>query len=102
LQTTVQNSVSALQSSHEVLGYVSRTISESTDAVGQAHNGIDSIADSVREQKVASERISQNIEHIAQGSATNTANAASARSTSQELADVARLLQQSVQHFRVG
>ena len=102
LQSTVQNSVAALQSSHEVLGFVSRTFAESTDAVGQAHSGIDSIANSVREQEVASGRITANIERIAQGSETNTAKADSARSASRELADVAQRLQSAVHHFRVG
>ncbi|HEX8986539.1 MAG TPA: methyl-accepting chemotaxis protein [Rhodocyclaceae bacterium] len=102
LQTSVHDSVQALQSSHEALGYVSRTIEEGGRAVGEAHAGIDAIADSVREQKKVSEDIANNVELIARGAESNSALAEEARAASRGLDQVAHDLQESVRHFRVG
>jgi methyl-accepting chemotaxis protein len=102
LQSSVQDSVQALQASHEALGYVSRTIDDSGRAVGEAHAGIDNIADSVREQKTVSEDIAKNIERIARGAEANSALADEAHAASHGLDEVAHALQQSVRHFRVS
>jgi methyl-accepting chemotaxis protein len=102
LQSSVHESVQALQASHEALNYVSRTIDDSGRAVGEAHAGIDGIADSVREQKKVSEDIASNIERIARGAEVNSSLADDARATSRALDEVAHSLQQSVRHFQVG
>ncbi|MDO8930759.1 MAG: methyl-accepting chemotaxis protein, partial [Rhodocyclaceae bacterium] len=102
LQASVQDSVQALQSSHEALGYVSRTIADSGSSVGQAHAGIDSIAGAVSEQKHVSQDIAANIERIARSAEANSTLADDARTSSHDLSQVARSLQESVHHFRVG
>ncbi|MGE5465923.1 MAG: methyl-accepting chemotaxis protein [Ignavibacteria bacterium] len=102
LQTSVHDSVQALQASHDALGYVSNTIRDSGQAVGEAHAGIDNIADSVREQKKVSEDIAANVERIARGAEANSAMAGQARESSRGLDEVAHALQECVRHFRVG
>ncbi|HEX8964098.1 MAG TPA: methyl-accepting chemotaxis protein [Rhodocyclaceae bacterium] len=101
LQSSVHDSVQALQTSHEALGYVSQTIRDGGMAVSDAHAGIDGIADSVREQKKVSEDIAANIERIARGAEANSALADQARAASQGLDRIAHALQDSVRHFRI-
>jgi len=100
LQTTVKGSVSALQSSREALNFVSTTIAESAGSVAQAHGGVDSIAGSVREQRVASERVAVAVEQIAQRAQDNSALAAEASQASRQLDEIAGQLRQSVSHFQ--
>jgi methyl-accepting chemotaxis protein len=102
LQSSVHDSVQALQASHEALGYVSRTIEESGSSVGQAHAGIDNIAGSVSEQKTVSQDIAANIERISRSAEANSALAGNARDSSHSLGQVAHALRESVRHFRVG
>ncbi len=100
LQTTVEGSVGALQSSHEALDFVSTTIAESAKSVAQAHGGVDSIAGSVREQRVASERVAVAVEQIAQRAQENSALASEASEASRQLDEIAGKLRQSVSHFQ--
>ncbi len=102
LEATVQESVSAIQTSREVLDNVSRTFEAGSRIIDNAHQGIDNITDSVRAQKTASEGIAGNIERIARGAEENTTVAAQARSAVHDLDRIAGSLRQAVGHFRVS
>lgn len=66
-----------------------------------ARDGVDSIAHLSREQKLAAERIAQNVERIARMVEANSHASEQANAAAHELSSRARSLQQTVNHFRL-
>ncbi len=66
-----------------------------------ARDGVDSIAHLSREQKLATERIAQNVERIARMVEANSHASEEANAAAHELSQRARSLQQTVNHFRL-
>jgi len=66
-----------------------------------ARDGVDSIAHLSREQKLATERIAQNVERIARMVEANSHASEQANAAAHELSRRARSLQQTVNHFRL-
>ena len=66
-----------------------------------ARDGVDSIAHLSREQKLATERIAQNVERIARMVEANFHASEEANAAAHELSQRARSLQQTVNHFQL-
>lgn len=65
VRNAIRNGTKAIQASTGLAVEVQGTIEQARESVEHAERGIDEIAHSVREQKLASTEIAQNMEHIA-------------------------------------
>ncbi|MDN0083086.1 methyl-accepting chemotaxis protein [Crenobacter sp. SG2305] len=101
LDTVVQQGLSSLATSREVVGSVAALFSASDVSVRESGQDIDSIAASVEEQKAASTDIARKMEQMAQMAEEATAAMQSIDESSQKIASVAGELGQSVQFFRL-
>ncbi|MDN0075770.1 methyl-accepting chemotaxis protein [Crenobacter sp. SG2303] len=101
LDTVVQQGLSSLATSREVVGSVAALFSASDVSVRESGQDIDSIAASVEEQKAASTDIAKKMEQMAQMAEEATAAMQSIDESSQKIASVAGELGQSVQFFRL-
>jgi methyl-accepting chemotaxis protein len=100
LSEAVQESLDTLRGSHDSLRGVAEVLRKSAHSVSTAHEGIDQITDSMREQKAASDDIARNIEDINQLAETNAAAANRNRDAAQEFSRISLELRTAISWFR--
>ncbi len=98
---SVQSGLNSLQSSRAHMEAVASVLSESTETVNNVSNGVDDISASVNQQKVASQDISRNLEHMASMAEANTASIQSTVQAVREMETLASSLRDAGGQFKV-
>jgi len=101
VESSIQQGLQLLQSSHAFMENVSLVLTEANEAVNRANQGVDDITASVNEQKSASNDIARNIETIAQMAEENSASIGGAFDSAHQLKELAANLQNLVGRFQV-
>ena len=98
---TVKTGIDALTTSQAALGEVSEVLNSSMGSVSQAHQGVDEITNSVREQKAASQDIAVNLENIVRAAEESNAVIGQAEAAARDFEAIAGDLRAAVSHFKV-
>jgi len=101
LLDTVRDGIEALKVSQHALGEVSSVLESSMNSVSEAHQGVDNITNSVREQKSASRDIAVNLESIVRAAEENTGIIGQTESAARDFKNIADDLRTTVSRFRV-
>lgn len=100
VERSIQNGLQSLAASQAFLGTVRDVLGEAGQSVVQANQGVDDIAASVKEQKVASNDIAKHVERIAQMAEENSAAIVETSSAAHRLEQLAAALQEAVGRFK--
>jgi len=101
VETSVQEGLRSLQSTHQHVDEVSHVLEEARKAVEKSSTGVNDIASSVSEQSLASNEIARHVESIAQMAEENHAAIAQSEQGIVNLSGLARDLQDAVSKFKV-
>jgi len=101
LLDTVRDGIEALKVSQHALGEVSSVLESSMNSVSEAHQGVDNITNSVREQKSVSQDIAVNLESIVRAAEENTGIIGQTESAARDFRKIADDLRATVSRFRL-
>jgi methyl-accepting chemotaxis protein len=101
LLDTVRNGIDALKTSQAALGEVSAVLNSSMGSVSEAHQGVDEITSSVREQKAASQDIAANLENIVRAAEEGNAVIGQTEAAARDFDAIAGDLRSAVSRFKV-
>jgi methyl-accepting chemotaxis protein len=99
--SAIQHSQKSLQTSQNCLENVTVVLGETTRSVTQSTSGMDNIAASVNEQKIASHEIAQNVEKIVQMAEANRLSIQKNTTATNSMEQNVVLLRESVSYFKI-
>ncbi|HQT26731.1 MAG TPA: methyl-accepting chemotaxis protein, partial [Burkholderiales bacterium] len=101
VEKSINDGLQSLAASEEFMGKVTEVLSQASQSVAHANSGVEGIANSVHEQKIASNDISQNVEKIAQMTEENSEAIQETSKAAHRLEQLAASLQSAVERFKV-
>jgi methyl-accepting chemotaxis protein len=101
LLDTVKTGIDVLKTSQAALGEVSKVLNSSMGSVSEAHQGVDEITNSVREQKAASQDIAVNLENIVRAAEEGNAVIGQTEAAARDFDAIAGDLRAAVSRFKV-
>lgn len=101
VEKSISDGLQSLSASQEFMGKVAEVLSQANQSVTKANSGVADIANSVHEQKIASNDISRNVERIAQMAEENSEAIEETSKAANRLEQLAASLQNAVGRFKV-
>jgi len=102
VRSAIQSGMNSIQVSSGLAGEVELTLARARDSVEQSSKGVEDIASSVKEQKVASTEIALNMERISVSAEEASSAARHMSDSADQLRDAASELSRSISGFRVS